>query len=164
MSNALTSKQIKAAGLLASGKTAVEVAKSIGVTPETISHWKNYNPNFQALLNRFNEEAVDATIRAMRDLGSKAIARLGDLVENGSEKTGLEAVRLVFENIEKNTPRGSTDPGQIELSIISKHLLTSAVREKNHDEIVQDWVSSDPIGDPFDGADEDEDEDEEEAA
>lgn len=43
MSRKLRSKQIKAAHLLASGKSGVDIARTLKIRPETLSRWKRNN-------------------------------------------------------------------------------------------------------------------------
>ncbi len=169
MSYALNPKQIKAAGLLASGKTAVEVAKIVGVKPETISAWKNRVPNFEALLNRYNQEAVDVTIRAMQSNGPAIVATIDDLAQNAeSEKVRLEAAQFGYEKIVENAPSGSPHPEDIERALVdnlSGKIALNPRSDKERAVLVRVWALTDPISDPDDGMDdEDDDEDEDEDA
>ena len=85
----LTSKQEKAAFLLAAGTNGKDVAESVGVTPSTISVWK-VNPRFEALINQIKEEALENARDGMRGLCFKAVSQIENLMENSPS----DAVRL----------------------------------------------------------------------
>jgi len=94
-----------AAVLLASGKTARDVAKEIDVTPETISHWRKIT-SFQALINDLKWEALNSARDEMQALTSKAVSTLKDVMQNGKTDTArLNAAEIVLAHV------GMTDPG-----------------------------------------------------
>jgi len=76
----LTPKQTSAVLLLASGKTAREVAKQIGVTPETISHWRR-QPSFAACLNRTCWGLLEAGRDRLRGAADQAAQKLVELMD-----------------------------------------------------------------------------------
>src|SRR5262245_5159945 len=93
----LTPNQLKAATLLASGKTARDVARAINCTPETISHWKRHF-EFQALLNALRREALDAGRDALRSATRQAVEGLIELMtEAENEETRRKACIDVLE-------------------------------------------------------------------
>ena len=48
----LTEQQEQAIGLVLLGRTDEQVGKAVGVARQTISKWKNQNPDFKAFLNK----------------------------------------------------------------------------------------------------------------
>jgi AcrR family transcriptional regulator len=52
--------QIKAASLLASGRTRRETASRCGVTPATVSRWTRHDPLFRSLVHDLRRKAPDA--------------------------------------------------------------------------------------------------------
>ncbi|WP_153146852.1 hypothetical protein [Dechloromonas sp. H13] len=75
----LTPSQLKAAELLTVGKIAKDVAKIVGVTPETISIWKR-KPAFRALCQEMRLLALNNTIAEINSLNSLAENTLRDLM------------------------------------------------------------------------------------
>jgi transposase-like protein len=69
---ALTAKQVKAVALLTTGKNAREVAKTVGVCPETISVWRR-SAEFEALTNQFRVEVVESARDALRHSALEAV-------------------------------------------------------------------------------------------
>ena len=57
---ALKPVQIQAAGMLATGMTARKVSAALKVAPETVSRWRQTSPEFEALINLFVRETIDA--------------------------------------------------------------------------------------------------------
>ena len=57
------SKKIKAAVLLSSGVSKVEVAKQLGVSARTIQRWMK-KPGFDTLRNDVTSEVVNTTVKA----------------------------------------------------------------------------------------------------
>jgi hypothetical protein len=75
----LTPSQIRAAELLTVGKIAKDVAKTIGVTPETISIWKR-KPAFRALCQEMRLLALSNTVAEINNLNALAENTLRDLM------------------------------------------------------------------------------------
>jgi hypothetical protein len=97
--------QEKAAVLLASGKTARDVAKEVDVTPETISHWRQI-ASFRALEHKLKWEALNSARDEMQALTSKAVSTLKDVMQNGkTDAARLKAAEIVLMHV------GMTDPG-----------------------------------------------------
>lgn len=93
----LKSNQIKAATLLALGKTAREVAREINCTPETISHWKQ-DYEFEAMLNGLRWDALEAGREALRSGMRYAVEGLLKLVRDAeNEETRRKACVDVLE-------------------------------------------------------------------
>lgn len=92
----LTGKQVKAVGLLASGRTCREVAKEVSVTPQTITAWKKM-PGFVAELNRAKRDGLEAARTKLQHIAGDAVDVLIDLAMNaeGEEVRRKAAMGLV---------------------------------------------------------------------
>lgn len=100
----LKPNQQKAAILLATGKSAREVAKEIDVTPETISHWRQ-DANFRKSVAELQWEVLNGARNKMQGLAGEAVATLRDVMQNGkTDAAKLKAVEIVLAHI------GMTDP------------------------------------------------------
>ncbi len=96
--NNLTSKQVKALPLMAQGMSGVDVAKEVGVTPQTVSEWKQ-SPDFAAALNGLKMEYLEGAKCLLQQSPSKAVQTLIDLMENSESeetrrKAALDILRL----------------------------------------------------------------------
>ncbi|UKL30063.1 TetR family transcriptional regulator [Bacillus phage PK2] len=93
--NKLTLNQRRCAEILATNDlhnmTVKEIADEIGVDPRTIYRWKK-DPEFVAYQNSIAEQA-------MEDFLTETYNKLKQLLREGkSEKTQLEAIKLVLQN------------------------------------------------------------------
>lgn len=93
--NSLTDSQRRCAEIFATNdftkKTIVQIAEEIGVSERTIYRWKQ-DPDFIAYQNHIAERAMD-------DFIVETYAQLRRLLREGkSEKTQLEAIKLVLQN------------------------------------------------------------------
>jgi AcrR family transcriptional regulator len=93
--NKLTLSQRRCAEILATNDihkmTIAQIANEIGVDPRTIYRWKK-DPEFIAYQNSIAEQA-------MEDFLAETYATLKQLLREGrSEKTKLEAIKLVLQN------------------------------------------------------------------
>lgn len=93
----LTPSQIRAAELLTMGKISKEVAKIVGVTPETISKWKQ-KPAFRALCQEMRLLALSNTVAEINNLNSLAENTLRELMWPGVSEIlcvrRVETIRL----------------------------------------------------------------------
>jgi uncharacterized protein YjcR len=116
----LKPKQEQAAFLLASGKLGKDVAEAVGVTPETISHWKK-DSAFEALTNKYKIDIMENVIDILRYTAGNALATLNYLIEHGSSETvKLKACSEAIKRLGFKNPEilvwgiGSTDAAVIE--------------------------------------------------
>jgi len=96
MQSALTPKQRRAALLLASGDTGRQVAKTIGVTPQTVSEW-NALPAFRMLVGEHLAQAEGQSLQALHGLRNRAVERLGELLESSTANVVLRTAQTVLE-------------------------------------------------------------------
>lgn len=81
----ISPKQVKAIPLIVSGIKSQEVAKEIGVTPQTISEWQK-NPEFVVMLNKAKKEILDAALDELRGGARDAANCLTDLANNAENE------------------------------------------------------------------------------
>lgn len=108
--------QEKAAILIASGRKCCDVAKEVGVTPETVSHWQRI-PEFRAYSNQARIDLLEATRDKLRGYGPQAVEALADVmrfskVDNAKIKAASVILsQLNCSDLEKHAMSiGSTDP------------------------------------------------------
>lgn len=104
----LSPKQISAITLLALGKTQADVAKELGVTPETISVWCK-NLEFEASLNCIKKEALDNTIERLQSSSINAAIELENIALKGkSEEVRRKACLDILDIVGIKTPANGT--------------------------------------------------------
>lgn len=87
----LSPRQLKALDLIMSGKTTQEVAEEVGVTRQTISHWKNHDPEFKERLAQLLAE-VDEELRYSAPLRDSLMrSQLFKLASEGPHENRLKA-------------------------------------------------------------------------
>jgi hypothetical protein len=108
--------QERAAILIASGRKCCEVAKEIGVTPETVSHWQRL-PAFKAYSNQARLDFLEATRDKLRGYGPQAVEALADVMRfSSSDGARIKAASVILSHLNCNDLEkqamsiGSTDP------------------------------------------------------
>lgn len=106
----MNEKQQQAILLFSTGKSCVEVANELNVTPKTISVWRS-SPEFRAELNSHLLDIKQANSERLRSLCMKALATVEEVMlhENTPAKEKLTAAFKVLE-------LGKVSPGSIESS------------------------------------------------
>jgi transcriptional regulator with XRE-family HTH domain len=98
-----------AALMLARGIRGADLAKVIGVAPETISRWKAQEP-FQALVHQLRQEIVEVAQAELQAQTSAAVAVLTELMQNSTDSIRLKAagelLRLASINDSRNYGAG----------------------------------------------------------
>jgi hypothetical protein len=92
----LTLKQCNAIDLLVQGETDAATAEAVGVNRVTVTKWRNYDPLFQAELNRRRKEVWGGSVDRLRSLLPRALDALEDELVHGKHRwrTALELLRL----------------------------------------------------------------------
>ena len=96
MQATLTPKQRRAALLLASGETGRQVAKTVSITPQTLSEW-NRLPAFRLLVDAHLARVEGESLQALHGLRTRAVERLGQLLESSSPSVALRTAQTVLE-------------------------------------------------------------------
>lgn len=92
----LTPMQRQAASLLASGQSKRQVAKTCGVSPQTMSSWSQ-SPAFSLQVDCLLATVEQETQQALHGLRIRAVETLAHLMEAGPPSIRLQAARTVLE-------------------------------------------------------------------
>jgi hypothetical protein len=92
----LTIKQQNALDLLVLGETDAATAQAVGVNRVTVTKWRNYDPHFQAELNRRRQELWGAAVDRLRSLLPLAIDTLEHELHHGKQRgrVAIDVLRL----------------------------------------------------------------------
>lgn len=115
----LSVKQERAIDLLAVGKTVTEVADEVGVTRQTVSEWRNQEPQFVAALNQRRSEMWEGGRERLRSLLDRAVMVLEEDLKGEDRRLRqtaavhvLRAVRLY--GTQNFVPSGPVTPEGVE--------------------------------------------------
>lgn len=90
----LSIEQLNAIDLLVMGKCDREVAEAVGVSRQTVTGWRLYNPYFQAELNRRRKEIWGAAVDRFRSLLLKSLDTVERALDEGDARTAVEILRM----------------------------------------------------------------------
>lgn len=96
----LTPEQLKARDAILRGANTKEAAEEIGKTRQTVSRWRNHDPDFKAALNRGKRDDTERLRQRRQRVKEKALAQLEEQVERGVQ----EAIKLAVTEIEVEPP------------------------------------------------------------
>lgn len=96
--SALSPAQERAVILLASGKSGRDTAKAIGVTPESISHWRHLHA-FRTALDELRRETMESAADALRDLAITAVATVKECMNSRDANVRLRAATTVLKMV-----------------------------------------------------------------
>ena len=98
----------KAALLIATGLTATEAARQLGVNRATVGRWQK-TPEFQDALDRLRHEAREAVFASFRHLASKSFDALAEIINNpnAADCDRIKAAELILNHAYKTPERGS---------------------------------------------------------
>jgi hypothetical protein len=113
---ALTPAQQNALDLLASGKTDKEVSQALNLSRGQIEKWRQFDPIFQAALNRQRSELWAVSQDRLRSLIPKALDALVEVMEDKDNPNRLKAASTIL-RLAQLPPGsggiGATDPEDI---------------------------------------------------
>lgn len=92
----LKPRQIKAMELIIVGYTYQEVADQLGITRQTISHWKNHDEDFRAKLAELQSDAEEQLSNMIPAANVRMLSRLQKLADEASDAIALEAIKYFF--------------------------------------------------------------------
>lgn len=132
LTSELSLVQQNAVDLMVAGMRDREVAEQVGVRRETVTRWRLYHPTFKAELNRRRHEVWGSCADKMRDLLSKALQALEEVITDPGHgdrwKVALEVLKAAgFSGSEGGMfkPEGETEV---------RGLLKSEIKEKRKQE------------------------------
>jgi hypothetical protein len=116
----LTVQQENAIDLLIQGRSDREAADAVGVARQTVTGWRNENPDFVAELNRRRQEVWGGQVEQLKHLVARAVQVLAEDLDDVEDKALrqraavhiLRAVGLYGANL---APAGATDSEAIKL-------------------------------------------------
>ena len=108
--NSLSIEQRNAIDILVQGTSDLLAAEAVGVTRETVTRWRNTNPNFAAELNKQRQLIWGANHDRLRSLTGKAVDAIEAALDSGDSKVAVDVLKAValYGNVEP--PSGPTDP------------------------------------------------------
>lgn len=109
----ITAQQSRAIDALLMGKSITETARSIGCSRETLSRWKNNNPNFIAEFNRRQQEAIEDSTMRLRALFGKAVDVFEGAIESKNFKAAVELLKVLGIYGKMPEPSKETDAERI---------------------------------------------------
>lgn len=118
----LTSQQLAALELLVAGETVVGTAASIGVARETVSRWRHRDPAFIAAYNEALQSIWEASHRMLLAKRSKALDKLGELIESEDSGIALRAATTLLKTAVPE-PKGSIRPEVVEKDMKRRRLI-----------------------------------------
>lgn len=93
----LSIEQMKVIELLVQGQSVQTVAKSVGVSTQTVCDWQGHDPLFIAELNRQRSRLWSEAQGRLRSLANGAIDVLEDQLASDDPKVALSAARYVMQ-------------------------------------------------------------------
>jgi DNA-binding LacI/PurR family transcriptional regulator len=93
----LTPRHIRAMNLIMEGKPLCLVAQEVGVSRQTVSEWKNKNPNFKARLEELKAEADEELEYSAPMRNAYVMSQLLKLTAEGSPSERLKAIQEYFD-------------------------------------------------------------------
>jgi len=91
----LTIEQQNAIEGLILGQSDRDVAAAVGVSRETVWHWRHEHPVFMATLERRRAEVWRVPQEQLRSLLGKAVANVAAAIEGGDLKASIEVLKAV---------------------------------------------------------------------
>lgn len=97
MSDALSSRQVKAIAVLTQGGSGREAAEACKVTPQTLSEWRQ-NPEFKSRLDTVKMEVLESARDNLQSAAQTAVQALVDLAKNSThQETRRKAALNILE-------------------------------------------------------------------
>ncbi len=130
----LSIEQLNAIDLLVMGRTDREVAEAVGVSRQTVTSWRLYNPHFQAELNRRRKEIWGAAVDKFRSLLLDALETVEKAIKQGDAKTALEVLRMAGMDMTKD---GSTLGSYLVGEDDPEEIIEKQAKQKQNEQLYQ---------------------------
>ena len=103
---AFLDRQRLGATLIASGSQQIDVARQLGITPQTVCGWMK-QPQFQAMVQTEQVQLTEGIRASVRGLGRKALATVEAIMfdEGAPAAVRLKAACTILDRIEAGDPR-----------------------------------------------------------
>ena len=99
----ITDRHLKAAEMLAAGKTMQETAEAVGVTLRTIAYWKE-KPEFQNMVQELHEKALNESKKILIAHAEEAAQKLVQLMNDENVWVAMQAIREILDRIGVKSP------------------------------------------------------------
>ena len=96
--NELKPKLVRAASLEASGMKYADIAKELGITPQTMTAWSK-KKEYQVLVSKIVDNSLKAAQFKLLEGASDAVSTLLDVMEKGKDSDRLRAAEGVLKMI-----------------------------------------------------------------
>lgn len=130
----LSIEQLNAIDLLVMGKTDREVAEAVGVSRQTVTSWRLYNPHFQAELNRRRKEIWGAAVDRFRSLLLKSLDTVERALDEGDAKTAVELLKMAGMDMTKD---GSTLGSYLVGEDDPEEIIEKQAKQKQNEQLYQ---------------------------
>ncbi len=130
----LSIEQLNAIDLLVMGKCDREVAEAVGVSRQTVTSWRLYNPHFQAELNRRRKEIWGAAVDRFRSLLLKSLDTVERALDEGDAKTAVELLKMAGMDMTKD---GSTLGSYLVGETEAEAIIEQRVKQKQNEQLYQ---------------------------
>jgi hypothetical protein len=87
----------RAAAAIAAGASENEAGRVAGVTGRTVSRWRNDEVQFTDAVDAARTEYLNETAGLLAHISTAAVRKLGEIIEDGSERYALAAARTVLD-------------------------------------------------------------------
>jgi hypothetical protein len=123
----LSDEKQRAIPLILTGQTDREVAEGVGVSRETVTRWRNENPDFIAALNHERCQIWDATRDNVLSLVRKAVGVVGTALDQNDTRAALAILKMSgFADVEFDPKELEDNPDDI----LFLHCQEEVSREK----------------------------------
>lgn len=130
----LSIEQLNAIDLLVMGKCDREVAEAVGVSRQTVTSWRLYNPHFQAELNRRRKEIWGAAVDRFRSLLLKSLDTVERALDEGDAKTAVELLKMAGMDMTKD---GSTLGSYLVGEDDPEEIIEKQAKQKQNEQLYQ---------------------------
>lgn len=140
----LTIKQENALDLLVIGETDSATAEAVGVARVTVTKWRNYDPHFQAELNRRRQDMWGASVDRLRSLLPHALDALEHELQHGKQRSRVAIEVLRLAGLDRSGPNDSSLETYGVGSRDADVIVDSLARRQRPDPL-KDLLNGDPV-------------------
>ena len=108
-------KQELALELMLIGQTDTEIAKTLGVTRQTLYNWRNLDARFMNALAERQALMREMAQNGLLELTEGALEAIREALKDKDNRVRLQAARLVLDMLKVNKPEERKEPSVIDL-------------------------------------------------
>lgn len=140
----LTLKQQNALDVLVQGETDAVTAEAIGVNRVTVTKWRNYDPHFQAELNRRRKEVWGSSVDRLRSLLPRALDALEQELEHGKQRGRVAVEILRLAGLDRSGPKTSSLE-TYGVGFTDADAIVDAVARSRRSDPLNELISGEPV-------------------